>query len=54
MDERALFSRAPRSNNTDCRSGALLLLKYHRGRNPAMWLDSGISKFKAELKAKSL
>ena len=27
-----------------CRSGALLLLKSHRDRNPAVWLDSGISK----------
>ena len=44
MDERALFSRVPRSNNPDCRSGALLLPKSHRGRNPAMWLDSVNSK----------
>ena len=27
-----------------CLSGAFLILKSNRGRNPAAWLDSGISK----------
>ena len=46
MDEWALFRRAPWSNNPDCRSGPLLLLRSHRGPKPAVWLDPGISKFK--------